>query len=105
MLAQRDNTNNDSSSSSGGGLIRTPREGGGGFLGIPFGQPPQQQQPAPSFPGRISTNYGKLKKKFEKLSRHKLAIFRLSSSIYKLWGTLESYTFISVSGTIFFRNL
>uniref|UniRef100_A0A915NNG5 Uncharacterized protein n=1 Tax=Meloidogyne floridensis TaxID=298350 RepID=A0A915NNG5_9BILA len=58
MLAQRDNTNNDSSSSSGGGLIRTPREGGGGFLGIPFGQPPQQQQPAPSFPGRISTNYG-----------------------------------------------
>nr|CAD2166757.1 unnamed protein product [Meloidogyne enterolobii] len=58
MLAQRDNTNNDSSSSGGGGgLIRTPREGGG-FLGIPFGQPPQQQQPAPSFPGRVSTNYG-----------------------------------------------
>uniref|UniRef100_A0A1I8BJL8 Uncharacterized protein n=1 Tax=Meloidogyne hapla TaxID=6305 RepID=A0A1I8BJL8_MELHA len=51
MLAQRDNTNDSSGA-------RTPREGAGGFLGIPFGQPPQQQQPAPSFPGRVSTNYG-----------------------------------------------
>jgi hypothetical protein len=53
MLSQRDA--NDSSNN-----IRTTREGNSGFLGIPFGQPPQRQQPAPSFPGKISTNYGML---------------------------------------------